>query len=104
MNLSQFALKLEENTPKSELWFYGLYTKYPNDLYNNAFGPYIPDVINHNQMYVIEIDGSIHDLPEIQAKDAVKTKFYQSKGYNVYRIKAYDVDSFNACMRKLERT
>lgn len=103
LKLSEFALGLEINTPKSEIWFYNLYKKSPNDKFNCPFGPYIPDVINHFFKYVIEIDGSIHDRNDIKAKDKIKENFYRSKGYEVYRIKAFNLASFNEAMEKLSR-
>ena len=52
---------------------------------------------------IIEIDGSIHELPEQILKDAKKDKFYKSSGYEVIRIKAYNDDSFWEGIKKLEQ-
>lgn len=99
----KFAEKLKNNTPKSELWFYSLYETYKSgfDEYNTVFAGYIPDVINKKQKYIIEVDGSIHQLEHIKRKDLRKTKRFQADGYKVIRIEAYNIESFNEGMKIL---
>lgn len=91
--LYNFSKQISVNLPKSEEWFMDYYKDFKDsaDIFNVPINDkYIPDVSNKKYRYVIEIDGSIHDLPEIKAKDQVKQKYYQSKCIDVYRIKAYD--------------
>lgn len=100
--LQQYADNLNKNLPNSERWFQNLWTKDMEqdklDLYQDKFnyplGRYIPDVINMGYRYVIEIDGSIHDDPMVQWKDKVKDLYYKKKGYQVFRLKAYDQDAY----------
>lgn len=85
---------LNKNCAKSELWFKLLYQKHFEsqlDRYNKPFlNKYIPDVINTNYKYVIEIDGTLHDDSIQKEKDTKKDIFYSQNGYEVIRIKAYD--------------
>lgn len=64
---------------------------------------YLPDIRNKLLKYVIEVDGSIHNLPEIQAKDKAKDTQFNALGYTVFRIKAYDLNRLNevrtACLK-----
>lgn len=90
-----FAQEIENQLPKSEIWFRSLYEKHykiESDKYNQVFhAKYIPDLINKEYKYIIEIDGSIHDLERVSKKDQYKDYFYRVKGYKVFRLKAYDV-------------
>jgi very-short-patch-repair endonuclease len=92
----RFALTLNENLPKSEQWFQEKYRdhKHYNDLFNIPIGYYIPDVSNNLYKYILEIDGSIHDLEEIKVKDLKKEQYYNQNGYRVIRVKAYCDDCF----------
>jgi len=98
--LKNFAKELNNNLPKSEVWFQTIYKhfKHVHDQFNVPMCGYIPDVINKQYKYIIEIDGSIHDLPEVQEKDRKKEKLYQRLGYTVFRVKAYDNASLKECL------
>lgn len=97
------AKELQANTPQSELWFYKLYQSYqhPKDLFNKAHKGYIPDVINYQFRYIIEIDGSVHDTLRQQGRDRVKDNYFKRTGFKVFRIKAYDTFSFDQCIQQL---
>lgn len=100
----KFAKKLEKNTPNSELWFRSLYFRHYStctDKYNQVFGGCIPDVINKTYKYIIEIDGSVHELESVKKKDIKKTHKYVQLGYKVIRVKAYDYDSYIKAINKL---
>lgn len=94
------AKELNASLPKSEVWFQKLYKQYKTktDKYNEPFADKIPDMINTKFKYIIEIDGSIHDTEKQQLKDDSKDKLYKRLGYQVFRIKAYDEDSFFATL------
>ena len=104
ISLRSFAKNLNKNLPKSEVWFQDLYAihKDPNDLYNKPLHIRIPDVMNKIYKYIIEIDGSIHDTPKQQYKDYIKDSFYKRLGFKVFRIKAYDINSFNATISSIK--
>lgn len=96
--IEAFAKELEANLPKSEQWFRTLYTPLKWDEYNSPQGPFIADVINRRLMYIIEIDGSIHDLPEVKQKDMKKDEYFYLRGFKVFRIKAYSKESYDQIM------
>lgn len=80
---------------ESEVWFKDLYTRHQmiskHDKFNHTFKHvFIPDVQNSVYKYVIEIDGSIHNRPEVKAKDRQKDIFYKKHGYFIFRIRAYN--------------
>ncbi len=99
-NLKRFAERLNINVPKSEQWFREIYEPYRDihDQFNLPFMGKIPDLINEYYKYIIEIDGSFHDLPKQIAKDIKKDKLFKSHGYEVIRVKAYDMQMFNDCI------
>lgn len=92
-----YSERLKKTHTKSEVWFFDLYKSYQDidDVYNEPLGNYIPDMANHKYKYVVEIDGSIHDRPDIKEKDLKKDKYYKALGYRVMRIQAYDIQKFN---------
>lgn len=93
--LNRFAKRLEKDLPKSEQWFRALYNPDKSDRFNLPFGKYIPDVINKHYKYVIEVDGSIHLTEEQKYKDHLKNKYYESKRYKVFRVVAYNQESYS---------
>lgn len=101
---SAFAKELRKKIIPSEQWFMELYKPYrlTYDEFNVLFGGYIPDVINKQYKYIIEVDGSIHNLKRIQLKDKRKDNRFISLGYKVFRIKAYDMESFFTAIKQLQ--
>jgi very-short-patch-repair endonuclease len=41
----------------------------------------------HSAGLVIEVDGSRHDLPEAQLRDAIRDEWLRSQGYHVLRFR-----------------
>ena len=97
------AKKLQNEPPKSDQWFQSLFNEYKleNDEYNQAFGFYIPDLINHKYRYIIEIDSSYHLRQDQIKKDVIKNKYYLNNGYECYRIQAYNEDRFKMILQKV---
>jgi len=52
----------------------------------HPLGNYIADFYCHQYQLVIELDGSIHQLPEIQIRDQEKQAFLESEGLKVLRF------------------
>ena len=48
---------------------------------------FYPDMYCHKLRLVLEIDGGIHDEPEVAEHDRVRTLYLESKGYRVLRIR-----------------
>lgn len=91
--LNAFANKLNQNLPRSECWFKSLYTRHysiSSDKYNQPVNKYIPDVVNLEFKYIIEIDGSVHNLDCVKLKDLTKEQVYTKLGFKVFRIRAYN--------------
>lgn len=103
--VQKHAKELQLNPPKSDLWFQELWcdNKDLDDRYNEAFGHYIPDCINHRYRYIIEIDGSFHMKPEQIQKDIKKNEYYMNRGYDWYRVQAYNEDSLNLTLEKIKK-
>lgn len=55
--------------------------------YDFKVGRYFIDFAFIDKMIAIEIDGRRHNDPDIKCKDAVRTNFLESKGWQVFRIK-----------------
>ena len=95
------AEELNQNLPKSEIWFHNLYEQYrdKNDLNNHPFHNRIPDVINKKYKYIIEIDGSVHDTLKQIKVDKKKNDLFIKSSYCVFRVKAFDEQSFNKFLK-----
>ena len=51
-----------------------------------AVGPYVFDFADLGRRMLIEVDGGIHDLPEVQQRDDVKELWAKQQGFIVVRI------------------
>jgi very-short-patch-repair endonuclease len=49
-------------------------------------GPYVVDFVCHQHRLVIELDGGIHNLPEVAARDAERELWLTGRGYRVMRF------------------
>src|SRR6187402_2874492 len=52
----------------------------------HPLGSYIADFYCHQHKLIIEVDGSIHQLPEIIKNDIEKQAFFESQGLKVLRF------------------
>jgi 5-methyltetrahydrofolate--homocysteine methyltransferase len=52
----------------------------------HIIGQYIADFVCLDRMLVIELDGKIHQLPENQESDEIRTQWLESKGFKVIRF------------------
>ncbi|MGZ3377354.1 MAG: endonuclease domain-containing protein [Phenylobacterium sp.] len=50
------------------------------------FGPYIVDFVCHARRLIVELDGGIHNLPEVAARDAQRELWLTGRGYRVMRF------------------
>jgi very-short-patch-repair endonuclease len=55
------------------------------------FRPYIVDFVCHAGRLVIEVDGGVHDLAQVAARDLEREKWLQDRGYSVFRVRNEDV-------------
>jgi very-short-patch-repair endonuclease len=49
-------------------------------------GPYVVDFVCHHHRLVVELDGGIHNLPEVAARDAERDLWLTGRGYRVMRF------------------
>lgn len=57
----------------------------------HSIGSYIVDFYCASEKLVIEVDGSVHDTPEVVANDLVRDETLQDLGYKVIRIRNSEV-------------
>jgi very-short-patch-repair endonuclease len=50
------------------------------------FGPYVVDFVCHTHRLIVEVDGGIHDLPRVAARDAEREAWLTGRGYRVMRF------------------
>lgn len=102
-----YAQHLNENLPKSEIWFQKHWRlnemEDPFDKYNEPFCGFIPDLINHKFKYVVEIDGAIHRSKRFKKMDSIKNLRFEREGYDVVRVKAYDMEGFYGVCEVIDR-
>lgn len=101
--IHEFAQKLRENMPASEVWFLELFKLENLGIYLNnnvVIGYYIADYVY--KRLILEIDDPTHLTPEQQLKDKQKDSYYNSQGYRVVRVKAWDQTSYNESIKKIK--
>ena len=49
-------------------------------------GRFVVDFVVHNAALVIELDGGIHKLPDVQLRDLERTAWLEGQGYRVLRL------------------
>lgn len=89
---------LKKNKFSSEIWLLGMWeaTKMRDNLdkWNRPIGPYIADLSNRKFGYIVEVDGEIHNQIDVKNKDRERDAVLESHGWRVFRIKAFNEDSF----------
>src|SRR4030067_1801765 len=89
--LKEHAQKNKDNPTKAELVLWELLKG--KQLENFKFrrqhiiGKYIADFICLSHKLIIEVDGNIHQIPENEESDEVRTKWLESKEFKVIRFK-----------------
>jgi very-short-patch-repair endonuclease len=56
-------------------------------------GPYIADFVCHSERLIVEVDGGVHDLPSVAARDAQRDAWLTGRGYRVIRVSDRDASS-----------
>ena len=52
---------------------------------------YTPDILLNSEFIIIEVDGPIHDEPQIQKNDRIRQRALENSGYRVYRFKNQEI-------------
>ena len=50
------------------------------------FGPYVVDFVCHAHRLIVELDGGVHNLPSVAARDAEREAWLTARGYRVMRL------------------
>jgi len=51
------------------------------------FGPYVVDFVCHPHRLIVELDGGVHDLPAVAARDAERDAWLATRGYRIMRLR-----------------
>jgi 5-methyltetrahydrofolate--homocysteine methyltransferase len=93
--LKEFAQKHKDNPTKAEMiiWEFLKSKQLENFKFRrqHIIGKYIADFVCLDRMLVIEIDGKIHQLPDNQESDEIRTKWLESNGFEVIRFSNEEV-------------
>ena len=57
----------------------------------HAVGPFILDFYCAEAHLVVEVDGTIHDSPDVKEHDALRSEHLERYGYRVLRVRNEDV-------------
>ena len=109
--LIDFKMKIKDARWKSDAWLKENWIALgmlPLDLrtpdqFNKVSPPYIPDLINFWFKYVIECDGSVHDRPDVKARDAAKDRFFRKNGFKVFRVRYGDMEKLKSVAAKVKK-
>lgn len=100
------ALELNENLPKSEVWFWSLYKNQgyalDSDKPNVPWGFWIFDVKNDKYKYVIEIQDPSHKKKAQKIKDKVKKDYAIKNGYYYLSIRAWSLMDYTRAIECLK--
>ena len=78
-------LRREMRRPEQKLW--ALLRKRGLNIRRQApIGSYIVDFVSHAARLVIELDGPMHEEPDVNLRDAERTLWLNSQGYRVIRF------------------
>jgi very-short-patch-repair endonuclease len=83
-------LRREMTRPEQKLW--ALLRKRKLNVRRQApMGPYIVDFVSHAACVVIELDGPLHETPDVNLRDAERNDWLRSQGYRVLGFPNADV-------------
>src|SRR3990172_8075512 len=93
--LKEYAGQNKDNPTKAELVLWELLRNKQLENYKfrrqHIIGKYIADFICLSHKLIIEVDGKIHQIPENEESDEVRTKWLESKEFKVIRFKNEEV-------------
>ena len=93
--LKDFAIRQKQNPSEAEKALWELLRGKKLDSYKfrrqHIILQFIADFVCLRKKLIIELDGSIHDLPESKINDQQRTEILESKGYQIIRFKNDEV-------------
>jgi len=104
----ELAKKLRNNVTHTEMILWGRLKEYFPKLKfrrQHLISLYIADFYCHSKKLNLEIDGSIHDLEEVKANDAIRQKDLEQLGLTVLRFTTHEVtNNIEAILQKIEKS
>ena len=85
----ELAKKLRNNVTPTEMILWGKLKEYFPELKFRRQHPvsiYIADFYCHSQKLVIELDGSIHNVPDVKTNDIIRQKDLEDLGLKIIRF------------------
>jgi imidazole glycerol-phosphate synthase subunit HisF len=85
----ELAKKLRNNVTQTEMILWGKLREHFPELKFRRQHPvsiYIADFYCHSQKMIIELDGSIHNLPDVKTNDIVRQKDLEDLGLKIIRF------------------
>ena len=85
----ELAKKLRNNVTPTEMILWGELKEYFPELKFRRQHPvsiYIADFYCHSQKPVIELDGSIHNVPDVKTNDSIRQKDLEDLGLKIIRF------------------
>ena len=49
-------------------------------------GSYVVDFAHHDSRVIVELDGPVHDLPDVALRDAVRSEWLEAQGFRLLRF------------------
>ena len=103
----ELAKKLRNNVTPTEMILWGRLKEYFPELKfrrQHPISDYIADFYCHSCKLVIEIDGSIHNLPDVKTNDEIRQKDLKELGLKVIRFTNSDIlHNLEASLKKIEK-
>jgi imidazole glycerol-phosphate synthase subunit HisF len=94
-HIYQRARELRNNTTHAETLLWGFLKTKPHDLKSRRQHPYsifILDFYCHSLKLVIEVDGSIHNQPDVKINDRQRQELLEKDGITVLRFTNVQVE------------
>ncbi len=92
---TEFRRHLRKNQTEAEriLWIYLQKMRYAGFIFRrqHSIDRYIADFYCPKVKLAIELDGSVHDTPEQQKRDAVRDEIIKKTGVTILRFKNHEV-------------
>ena len=87
------AKRLRKEMTFAEKQMWKLLKQIPNGHFRKqvSIGAYVFDFADHGAKLIIEVDGGLHRLSDVQLRDAEKEAFAKAQGYRLFRFKNEDV-------------
>jgi len=92
----ELAKRLRNNVTTTEMILWGRLKEHFSQLKFRRQHPisiYIADFYCHSEKLIIELDGSIHNLPDVKSNDEIRQKDLENLGLRVMRFTNNDISN-----------